>query len=485
MDVPLREPDKPQPPPSAAPKKRTRRFLRWGWLWALVLGGCTLGAWLVYREADRAMDASDPDRARSQGRPIPVRTALVTATEFEQVIGATVMTTSSSDAVIRAISPGQGTNTVDMIVKTIHVREGDWVRQGQVAFEIEEDVRSDVVARMEANLGAVEAEMKRLEQGLELRERARKMELASAEANMVFRTADLQNRLATFEVVEKVYRERATTPIELSDARSRLEQARYQLKEGQERLQLAKDALILGPLQDRQDLSRTRRDVAVAWLDLKSARRDVGWCQVKSPIEGFIDSRIEISPGQVLSVTSNLAHVVTLDPMHVRLDFPQERMDEVAVGQQTEIVLDSFPKETFQGKVIRIGPVVNPALRVFAVVVEMQNPGNRVKAGVSGFARVKVKRQAVAIPAAAVIRHGSKAMVFRVEEGRARLREVQVKHPIDLGMLEVSGGVSAGDEVVIYFSNFYRHWRELTSRDCYLQDNDPVDVEWRKWARRD
>lgn len=461
------------------------RFLRRRWLWVSVFVAGALGAWMMHRQAQHALDVSDPDRARSQGRPIPVRTATVTATESDQVIGATALTAASSDAVLRAVSPGQGTNTVDMIVKAVHVREGDRVRRGQVTFEVDDEIRAEAVTRTEASLAAADAELKRVQQAVEYNEGMRRLELASSESNLQFRTGDLNNRTRAFEMIEKVFRDGATSTLEFFEARFRFEQARYELKEAQFRLQRAKDAQTVGPLQDKQELARTLRNVVAARLDLESARRDVRWCKVASPIDGFIDSKIEVSPGQVLTVTSSLGHVVTLDPIHVRLDFPQERMDEVAVGQEAEVVLDSFPKETFQGQVIRISPVVNPALRVFPVVVEMRNPGNRIKAGVSGFVRLRVKRQAVAVPAAAVIRHGSKAMVFRVEEGRARLREVQVKHPLDLGMLEVGHGLAPGDEVVIYFSNFYRHWRELTSRDCYLQDNDPVDLDWRKWARRD
>ena len=51
-------------------------------------------------------------------------------------------------------------------------------------------------------------------------------------------------------------------------------------------------------------------------------------------------------------------------------------------------------------------------------------------------------------------------------------------------MREVQSGLAPGDEVVI-FHNFYRHTQALARRDCYLEDNDLVDVNWRKWARRE
>ena len=67
--------------------------------------------------------------------------------------------------------------------------------------------------------------------------------------------------------------------------------------------------------------------------------------------------------GAVVEVNAALTQVLKLDPVHVRMDFPQERIDEVAVGQKAEVVLDSFPRETFTGTVARILPQVNPQLR--------------------------------------------------------------------------------------------------------------------------
>jgi RND family efflux transporter MFP subunit len=257
------------------------------------------------------------------------------------------------------------------------------------------------------------------------------------------------------------------------------------LSEAERRLQRAREDLSVGPLQDKENLAKATRDLLGARNDVEQARREVEHCQVRSPLDGFIDNKVEVVPGQVLSGSSSLARIVQLNPIHVRVDFPQDRLEEVALGQKAEIVLDSFPQETFYGTVLRIAPIVNPQLRVFPVVVQVDNPGNRIKAGISGFVRLRAKRRTTVVPSAAVVQHGSKAMVFRVAEGRAQLCEIQTKHLVELGAIEVRQGLTPGDEVVVYFSNFYRHWHELTDRGCYLQDNDTVDTDWRKWARRD
>ena len=69
-------------------------------------------------------------------------------------------------------------------------------------------------------------------------------------------------------------------------------------------------------------------------------------------------------------------------------------------------------------------------------------------------------------------------------EGRARLCEIRTGPLVTNGVLEVRQGLAAGDEVVI-FHNFYRDVGKLAANQGYLQDNDPVDTDWRKWTRRE
>ena len=118
------------------------------------------------------------------------------------------------------------------------------------------------------------------------------------------------------------------------------------------------------------------------------------------------------------------------------------------------------------------------------VLVRLSNPKNRIKAGISGFARLRITKQALVVPAQAILQQGSKSIVFRVENGRARARTVQTGQVVENGVVEIQSGLVRGDEVVIYFSNIYKNTGNLTKRNCYLQDGDPVDVDWPKWTGR-
>jgi membrane fusion protein, multidrug efflux system len=220
-------------------------------------------------------------------------------------------------------------------------------------------------------------------------------------------------------------------------------------------------------------LQVSEADVAVetAQLELGIAKEDLNLCVVKSPLDGVVDS-VSIVPQMRVGGGSILAMVHQLNPIIVQMDYPMERIDSLVVGQSAEVVLDAFPQETFEGKVVRILPIVSTKTRVLPVVIEIANPENRIRAGISGFARVSGdKTKTTVVPNVAVIKKDRKSMVFCVEENRARIREVTTGPVVEAGHVEILAGLNPGEEVIIYGQDSVR-------------EDDLVNVNWQQWARR-
>jgi RND family efflux transporter MFP subunit len=469
-----------------AKEKRMRRLLSGRRLWACGVLAILAGAVLGYVQADRARARTDPQRARREGRPIPVRTAQVTESQIEQVIGATAVTNPSQTLSVLLTTNRDLSTTgpvADLVIKAVHVHEGDRVKPGQVMFELEDEVFQKIVRQREHDLAAAQLDLERAERLAKLNPKEREQVLISAEAYRRFRLEDLDTRKREDQAYERLSRVKAAKDFEVFEAKSKLAQAQFEMTDSARRLLQAQDAAAVGPVLDKLDLTRAKSNYETAVIALELARRNLANCRIKSTLDGFVD-RVELVPGQVVNTTTPLTQVFRIDPIHVRVDFPQERIDEVAIGQKAEVVLDSFPKETFKGKVIRIAAQANAQLRVLPVVVEVPNPDHRIKAGINGFVRIRSVRKATAVPALAIIQQNSKALAFCVRNGRAHLREVRPGHLLQTGLVEIRDGLAPGDEVVI-FHNLYRHADKLADTDGYLQDNDLVDTDWRKWARRE
>jgi RND family efflux transporter MFP subunit len=230
-------------------------------------------------------------------------------------------------------------------------------------------------------------------------------------------------------------------------------------------------------LQSRKaasDLQVREAEVAVetAQLELDLAKADLEMCVVKSPIDGVADS-VSIVPEMRVPGGAQLAIIHQLDPILVQMDFPMERMDSLSVGETAEIVLDAYPQEKFTGRVTRILPVVSTKTRVLPVILEVPNPDNRIRAGISGFVRLECEKSpAKTVPSVAVIRKKGKAMVFCVEDSRARIREVRTGPLADEGSVAILAGLKADDEVIIHGQD-------------EVQEDDLVNVDWQQWARRE
>jgi membrane fusion protein (multidrug efflux system) len=212
--------------------------------------------------------------------------------------------------------------------------------------------------------------------------------------------------------------------------------------------------------------------VETAKLELALAQRDRELCEIVSPIDGVVDA-LAVAPGTRVAGSTSLAVIHQLNPIYVEMDYPMERIDQLQLGQVGEVVLDAYSQEKFVGKVIRIAPVVSTKTRVLPVTLEIDNPDNRIKAGISGFVRLKTAKSAVTtVPSVAVIRKQQKAMVVCVENNKARIREVRTGSLTDAGEIEILDGLTIGDEVVIY------------GHDS-LEEDDDVNADWRSWTRRE
>jgi membrane fusion protein (multidrug efflux system) len=212
--------------------------------------------------------------------------------------------------------------------------------------------------------------------------------------------------------------------------------------------------------------------VETAQLELSVAQEDLDLCRVPSPLDGVVES-VSVVPQMRIGGGTILAVVHQLNPILVQMDYPMERLDSLQVGQTAEIVLDAFPQETFHGKVARILPVVSTKTRVLPVILEVENPDNRIRAGIAGFVRVQgEKSTATVVPNVAVIKNERKAMVFCVEDSRAKIREVLTGPVHESGQVEILSGLNPGDEVIIY------------GHDS-VEENELVNVNWHQWAHRE
>src|SRR5262249_8627108 len=154
-------------------------------------------------------------------------------------------------------------------------------------------------------------------------DKTRSLAVTSADNGLHYRTEDLHTRRSEFETLDRLHRAKAVSDFVYYEGRSAYHKARFELSVAEQNLQMARNQRRIGELMDRRDLAKATNDLEVARIDLSVARHDVERCQIRSPIEGFV-GKVDVVAGTVVAVAQPLTQVLQLDPIFVRMDFPQE-----------------------------------------------------------------------------------------------------------------------------------------------------------------
>ena len=189
-----------------------------------------------------------------------------------------------------------------------------------------------------------------------------------------------------FESGEDV--EAGTLLVELDDGteQASLKSAQAQLRNSQVNLTRQRELL------DRGNTSRSNFDSAVAARDSDAAELEriqalIAEKSILAPFSGKLGIR-QVDIGQYVSAGTVLVSLQQLDPIYVDFPIPEQQLNQVAVGDDVEVLVDAFPKGKFTGKVTVIDAQVNQSTRNILVRAQLANPDKQLLPGM--FANVRV-----------------------------------------------------------------------------------------------
>lgn len=169
---------------------------------------------------------------------------------------------------------------------------------------------------------------------------------------------------------------------------------------------------------------------------------------IKAPFAGTVGLR-RVSVGDYVQPGQDLVNLEDLQTLHVDFKVPEVWLSRLSGNQAVGVMTDAFPGVTFQGKVTAIDPRVDSVNRTISVRAVVPNQDGRLRPGL--FATVNVMlgqdARAVLIPEEAVFVQRDRSMVYRIQDGTARLAEL-VTGAHERGMVQVKEGLSAGDQIV-------------------------------------
>jgi membrane fusion protein, multidrug efflux system len=252
-------------------------------------------------------------------------------------------------------------------VAQILVTDNQYVRAGQLLIRL--DARDFQAALDHAQ--AISDQRQAALAGLEAKHVLQESMIRQAEADLNSKAAH-----ATFAAQDAVrYRDLAATTFGTRQNAERAwsadEEARAATKAAEAGLAAARQQLTVLDA----DIAQARGSVAQAKADLETARLNLGYTEICSPIDGYVGNRA----AQVGAYVANGAYLLSVIPargLWVDANFKEDQLADMRPGQPATVVADVLPGKVFEGHVESLAPGTGA---VFSVIPPENATGNFTK----------------------------------------------------------------------------------------------------------
>jgi len=301
-------------------------------------------------------------------------------------VPAVIITNQNNEALVGSLMQGR--------VHKVFVNVGDYVKTGQVLMQIEGleigQLKGDYL-KAKANLDFAEQEFKRQKTLLEQNVGSQKIYLTAK--------AEYEKALAEFNAEDKKI----------------------------------------------HSVGLTHEDIE----NINENEHTSGLLTIKSPIDGIVVER-NVVIGQFVETNTNAFKIINTNSIWADGQIYEKDILKIFGKPTIEFSTTSIPNQTFKGKVIYIGQVVNEHTRTIKIRAEIQNTANKLKPNMFGEMLIPLSSEAkgIVIPSESVIKDNDESYVFVVENDTTFRKQI-VKTGVELNSsVEVIEGLKSGDRVV-------------------------------------
>ena len=317
-------------------------------------------------------------------------------------IGILWLATAETEEIVVAsgkLEPISGVIDVQMpiqgVVKTIKVKEGEFVRKGQVLIQLDTEASKEKMKRTREILELKRREMNFKKDELHKTQVLSKSKIDSLEKSRML-ASTIVNKYAQLQL------QGATSELQLLDAKEKLRRIASDIETT--KLESERQVIVL-----EQNLRNIKGQIAELQSSITEANVTLKYQEILSPVSGVVFDLKALTPGFVARSTEPILKVVPGDNLQANVDVESRNIGFISLGMPADISIDSFPASDFgvvSGKVKLIGsdalgpePAKNKGYR-FPTIIQLESQKLKLKngtelplqAGMSMTANIKLRK---------------------------------------------------------------------------------------------
>jgi HlyD family secretion protein len=131
---------------------------------------------------------------------------------------------------------------------------------------------------------------------------------------------------------------------------------------------------------------------------LLQSRTNLRYSVIRSPVDGVIISR-SVDVGQTVAASFQTPTLFTiaqdLTKMQIEVSVDEADISRIKMDQKVSFTVDSYPEQSFKGKVVQIrnAPIINQNVVTYVTVVNVDNTDLKLKPGMTANVSIEVARK--------------------------------------------------------------------------------------------
>jgi HlyD family secretion protein len=281
-------------------------------------------------------------------------------------------------------------------LRDIHVLEGDFVTTGQVVAQMDTDTlvaqRAESAAKLDQAIQAVDTAAAMVS--------VRQSDLATAEAVVLQREAELDAAQRTFRRSDELSKEGAETLQKLDDDRADVRSAEAAVSAAKAQVAAARAAIVAA----QTEAVGARAAVEAGKASVERITADIEDSELKAPRESRVQFKVS-QPGEVLSAGGKVLNLVDLTDVYMTFFLPEALAGRLPIGAEARIVLDAAPDWVIPAKVTFVADVAQYTPKTVETETERQKLMFRVRAHIpEALLRERMELVKTGLPGIAYVR---------------------------------------------------------------------------------